>query len=139
MSSYQMEDFEWFLPEVKTDWAITIPNIHCINFNQKLLPQLPECIEIGVGAGGRVLCVREHAEGYRLRKSGSIKTKGKSIIDRVVLLGVRLPARYSVTREGDYWIARLEDQEIPTLNVRKTPRRPRAKDVAGLCQEVKNR
>ncbi len=129
------DDLELFLPDPKNDLAITIPNRDTINFNQKLLPQLPEYIEIRVGERGSVLGVKENTEGYRISKSGSIKKQGKRVIERLLEHGVRLPARYSVTREGDYWLARLEEQEIPTLNTKKA-RRPREKNVTGLYREV---
>ncbi len=131
------ENFEWFVPKPKNELAITIPNMHTLNFNQKLLPQLPASVTIGVGENGRVLCIREMENGYRVCKNGSIKADAKNLIDRMISLGVRLPARYSVTKEDCCWIARLESEPTaPVLNLKNTPRRSTHKDISGLSKEV---
>ncbi len=131
------EDFEWFLPKPKNELAITIPNAHTFNFNQKLLPQMPSAVTIGVGENGRILCIREIENGYHICKNGSIKMNEKNVIDRIISCGIRLPARYSVTKEACYWIAKLESEHSsPTLNIKGASRRSRRKDISGLAEEI---
>lgn len=136
MSSIHFAEFTWFSPTPKTTLSISIPNENSFNLNPKLMEQMPSYIEIGVSSDGRVLGIREKPDtGYKLPKSGSVKAK--ELICFLVSAGVRLPAKYIVTNEGDCWKAVLvkPSSPIPTVNTKKPPRKKRM-NLSGLVKEV---
>ncbi len=126
----------WFSGELQSPYAVTICSTEQMNINAKLLEQLPPYFEIGVSADGHTLCFREKENGYKRLKSGSVKDARpiRYILDQ----GVHLPARYTVTEQSGVWIGTLDKQKQPALNITKPPRRPKAKKLEGVLQELEN-
>ena len=134
MSSINFAEFTWFSPKPKITLSITIPNQNSLNLNPKLMDQMPQYIEIGASNDGSMLCIREKSDaGYKLPKSGSVKDK--DLIRFLVAAGVRLSARYTVTKEAGYWLAALDDPSSPKVEMKKPPRKKRT-NLEGLAKEV---
>lgn len=136
MASIQFEEFSWFTPKAKTQMAITIPNQKNINLNSKLMAQMPAHIIIGVKDSGATLAVREtDTSGWRLPKSGSLKKEDfiRWLIDK----GLKIPARFSVTREDNGWLAVMDDPKPLKVDIKKPPRRRNTSALQSLKREVK--
>lgn len=136
MASIQFEEFSWFVSKPKTQMTITIPNQKNINLNPKLMEQMPTYIAIGAKDGGKSLAIRATDEsGWRLPKSGSLKKE--DYIGWLIAMGVKIPARFSVTREENGWLAVMDELEPPKVNMKKPPRKPRADALRSLAREAK--
>ncbi len=135
MSNINFTEFTWFSPKPKITLAVTIPNQDVLNLNSKLMEQMPKYVVIGAKDAGRILCIREQANtGYRLPKSGTVK--GRDLIESLVSMGVRIPARYTAIKEDDCWIATLDKPMLPKVNMKKPPRKPKKDDLQSLRREV---
>lgn len=134
MSKIDFSEFTWFKAKPKNQFAITIPNQTILNINPKLLEVLPAFIEIGVRKAGTELCLREQPHsGYRILRSGAIKDK--ELLKYIVDSGVRLPARYTVLQEDDYWLAILDEWFPPKINAANPPKKPRTRNLKELLKE----
>ena len=117
-------------------FALTIPNPSVMNLNSKLMEQIVTRITVGVSNAGDRLCLREDAaSGYKLAKGGSIKDK--RLIQHIVNVGVRLPARYTVWKEEACWLAALDEHFPPTVNMDMPPSKPRKRNLKHLLVEEK--
>lgn len=135
MANIDFEKFTWFTPKPKIQLAITIPNQNYLNLNLKLIEQMPSRIAIGVSSNGTELCIQEQSEGgYKVPKSGAIKDK--SLIQFIISRNVLLPVKYTVQREGDCWLAFMDEPTTPKINMKKPPRKPRSGNVRTLIKEI---
>lgn len=138
MSKVNFNEFTWFAPRPKNQLAITIPNLCSLNLNPKLMEEMPAYITIGVNKTGELLCLREQAHsGYRLPKGGCVKDK--DLIKLITDSGVRLPSRYTVWKEDDCWLAKLDVHVSPKVNTTKPPTKPRKHNLKTLLEEEKTR
>jgi hypothetical protein len=136
MSKVNFSEFTWFIPRPKNQLAITIPNLHSLNLNPKLMEEMPTYITIGVSKAGDRLCLRAQPHsGYRLPKGGGVKDK--DLIKLITASGVRLPARYTVWKEDDCWLATLDEHLSPKVNMAKPPNKPRTRNLKGILEEGK--
>jgi len=123
VSKYMAEDFKWYSPKEKSKFAISIPNGTSLNINPPLCAQITSHISIG-------LCEKDHTliglqlveeDGYKVPKSGTIRDK--YLIEQIVMSGVRLPARYTIEKDGDLWIGVLEEQQAPVIKQLPKPKK----------------
>lgn len=124
----------WFSGEVQSPYAVTICSKEQININAKLRERLASEFEVGVFADGRTICFRTKEGGHKLLKSGYVKDK--ALVQYILEHGVHLPARYTVTEQSGVWVGTLDEQKQPALNMTKPPRRPKAKKLEGVLQEL---
>ena len=137
MSNVDFGAFKWYTPRRASQLAITIPNPNHLNLNPKLRTQMPTHIQIGTKDNGQCICIRECPDtGYKVPKGGSIEDK--SILQDIISSGVRLPARYSVEKEDDCWLAILDEDVLPKVSEKKAPRKPRKNDFQQLEKELKS-
>jgi hypothetical protein len=69
-----LPELEWFLPRPKSpQFSITIPNDNSFNLNQKLSTLMPKQITIGINSDGKILGLKEAAEGYLFQKAEVLK------------------------------------------------------------------
>ncbi len=130
----------WFLPEERSRSMVTVRDRHTLYFGLHLLPQLPERVVIGVEEGGAVICLREDERGLVVdRRNGAVRWRWDKLIAHLVEQGVRLPARYRVTREGDMWLGRLEVRDEPIFDEKKLAKAGRMREMSGLLAEVMRR
>lgn len=131
---YSKSDFEWFQPKAKNKRAITIPNEHSFNINRHLLAELPERISIGCNPQNMLIALCKDDAGHKYPKSGSIKLP--EFIQKLTEHGMHFPARFTVTRENDLWIGKLDAQTEPKTILKKPPRRKKAPDLKSLAEEA---
>lgn len=137
MSKVNFGEFVWFVPKPKNQLAITIPNRGVMNLNPKLMVEMPAYITIGVNKTGDRLCLREQPySGYKLPKGGCVKDQ--DLIKLILSSGVRLPARYTVWKEDDCWLAMLDERLPPKVNMAHPPQIPRKRNLKRLLEEGKN-
>ena len=135
MSNIDFEKFTWFTPKPKSLLAITIPNPDRLNLNPELLTQMPSHIEFGVSKNGQEICIRERLNGgYKIPRNGSIKDS--SLISVLTSMGVRLPARYTVQKEDNCWLAIMDEPLQRKVIMKKPPRKPRNSDLHNLTKEI---
>lgn len=109
MTKYQLNDFTMYTPETKTSFAITIPNETCLNLNGALREKVPDKMALGLHNTEMVLLLAPSDEhGVQIPRSGSIKIP--DFIAQITARGIRFPARFSVIKDGDYWIGELQSQ-----------------------------
>lgn len=138
MTSINFEEFTWFTPKAKTGLSCTIPNQKTINLNPTLTGQLPAYISIGEKEGGKILAIRESDEStesaWKVPKSGSLKKS--EWINWLISRGVRLPAKYSITRMDNGWLAVLEEQRPAEIMIKKPNRHPPKDGLQSIAREV---
>jgi len=60
----------------------------------------------------------------------------KSLIQFIISRNVLLPVKYTVQREGDCWLAFMDEPTTPKINMKKPPRKPRSGNVRTLIKEI---
>ena len=130
------KDFVWMKPKEKNRLAINIPNESDFNINPALRAELPNKIAVGYIADKLILALRQADDGYAIPKSGRIKIP--ELIAELTKHNMIFPARFSVVKDEDKWIATLVPQRRPMADVRKMPKRKKKPDLDALAKEAES-
>ena len=137
MSNLNFEEFQWFKPQPKEQYAITISNLDCLRLNPKLVAELSSSIGIGISEDGQKICIREDVDdGYRVPKSGTITDR--LLIQALISTGIRLPVRYTVRRVDGCWLATMDASPLKQVIEGKRPRKPKSSDIKILTEELES-
>ena len=131
------QDFTWFIPKLQSGYAITVPNKDRMNFNAKLLPQLPLKIKIGVSTDGRTLALQADEQGYKIPKNGSLRCP--EVIEYLFSKGVEPGVRYSVTEEENELTGTLNSSIIVKRRTTDKPARINKQVADRITEEMKKR
>ena len=116
---------------------ISVSETGGFTFNSPAREALPLHIKIGILPDGKRVCVVEDpTSGYTLPKSGTVKRP--ELVGHIVSAGIVLPARYSMRREDNCWVAELQ---APTTKKRlpaKNPRKISKSAEESILKELKD-
>ena len=102
-----------------------------------LCAELGKQIDIAFHPTDPVLCLRkaEGESGLQVPASGSITSA--ELNERLLAANIRPPVRFTIAKQGEYWIAVPEAPNIPdTVNVAKPAKRPHKRNPARILQGV---
>lgn len=109
MSKYQLNDFTMFVAPTKNGYAITIPNKNYLNLNTALHKEVFGKVRLGLHKSEVTLILVPSDEcGVQIPNSGSIRIP--EFIAQITDRGIRLPARFTVSKDDEYWIGKLQSQ-----------------------------
>ena len=137
MKHYNIEEFVWFVPRPKNKCAINFPRERAFNLNTALLAELGQQIDIAFHLTEPVLCLRKSNGngGLKVPLSGSIKSA--ELNEKLLAANFKPPMHFTVTQQGNYWIAVPETVKIPdTVDVKKPSKRPRKVNPERLLEGV---
>lgn len=137
MKQYNIDEFVWFAPSPKNKCAISFPRERAFNLNAALCAELGKQIDIAFHPTDPVLCLRkaEGESGLQVPASGSITSA--ELNERLLAANIRPPVRFTIAKQGEYWIAVPEAPNIPdTVNVAKPAKRPHKRNPARILQGV---
>ena len=138
MSTINFKEFIWFdLSPKPPEMMISVSETGGFTFNSPAREALPSHIKIGILPDGKRVCVVEDpTSGYTLPKSGTVKRP--ELVGHIVSAGIVLPARYSMRREDNCWVAELQ---APTTKKRlpaKNPRKISKSAEESILKELKD-
>lgn len=138
MKQFNIDEFVWFDPTPRNQYAINFSRERAFNLNAALLAALGRQIDIAFHPSEAVLCLRKSRGnvGIQVPASGSIKSA--ELNERLLAANIKPPVRLTVTQQGEYWIAIPETPRIPdTVDMRKPSKRPRKLNPARILEGVK--
>ena len=133
---FNEKDFVWMKPKEKNRLAINIPNENDFNINPALRAELPRKITVGYIADRMILAIRQADDGYSIPKSGTIRIP--ELISELTKHNMTFPARFTVEKDADRWIATLVPQQKPIADFRKMPKRKKKPDLEALAKEAES-
>lgn len=126
MKDYNIDEFIWFTPAPKSKCAINFPRERAFNLNAALCEEIGRQIDIAFHPTEPVICLRKAINngGLKVPSSGSLKSA--ALNDKLLSANFKPPMRFTVTRQGDYWIAIPDVLATPNIVDLKNPsKRPR--------------
>lgn len=138
MKHYNIDEFVWFVPSPKNKCAINFPHERAFNLNTALLTKLGQQIDIAFHPTEPVLCLRKSTSdsGLKVPLSGSIKSA--ELNEKLLAANFKPPMRFTVTQQGNYWIAVPEAVTIPDkVDVQKPSKRPLKVNPDRILEGVK--
>ena len=138
MGKISFEEFVWFdLGPKPPEMVINVSETGGFTFNRPARAALPDHVRIGILPDGKTICVVEDpSSGYALPKGGTVSRP--ELVRHIASAGIVLPARYSMRREDDCWIAELQAPVAKKRPPVRTPRRISKSAEESILEELKD-
>ena len=132
------EEFVWFdLGPKPPEMMINVSETGGFTFNRPAREALPSHIKIGILPDGKRVCVVENpASGYTLPKSGTVTRP--ELVEHIVSAGIVLPARYSMRKEDNCWVAELQAPPTKKRSPARHPQRISKSAEKSILEELKD-
>lgn len=113
----------WFYPIPKNRYAINLSASETLSLNSAFMEKVfGQTLMFGYDEVDHAIHIRQTEDGFNLRKNGMIRHNG--FISAILESGVRAPARFSVSKHEEGWIAHLTAQKPVVFKAKRKPRTP---------------
>ena len=138
MGKISFDEFVWFdLSPKPPEMVINVSETRGFTFNRPAREALPPHIKIGIMPDGRTVCVvGDPSSEYMLPKSGTVARP--ELVEHIISAGIILPARYTMRREDNCWVAELRAPKIKKRPPAKNPRRISKSAEESILKELKD-
>lgn len=138
MSITNFEEFVWFdLSPKPPEMVINVSETGGFTFNRPAREALPSHIKIGIMPDGRTVCVVEDPSSeYTLPKSGTVSRP--ELVEHIISAGIVLPARYTMRREDNCWVAELQAPKMKKRPPAKNPRKISKSAEESILKELRD-